>query len=1364
MTDFNDFRFDDVATRLPLVDITSFTPTNLGGGGARREPIQVNAPRAQRSIENKYGSYMRELQGQYDQRIINAMMAYDSDRVARGQSPLSEEQTRRALETAQTGEAQTPEGQRSLWNVPGNVISNIGDIVRSVPRIPAALVNEVTSVGDIGQSLEEASNPIAGIASAPIFRMLPGAYVAENLAKGEPGELLRNPVFTALDILPLANQAAKGTRLATTAREASEAVARGEAQVSAREASRLAKMERRPLNAVMTNKFDAEGNIVRNNFGEFIDEATESRMVRPLKQWFSQGERDVMYAVNAAGQRVHNIVSGVQKPAGQLDELSRDAFQLREKLIEMDPEIEGRLPQITEAMYRGKMDELSGTDLRAAEMYRDLMERVTEWSVRENYHVMFDGEVYDAKTGYKLKRMERQADDIDAVNTIRQRVISGDATPADVLGRLRDINRRPRRDPGVGQRTTADKLTDVDRAVVTNKMVNTSRQAAIRALKGAGYDIAYLQDDAGRMLKGDEFWSRVDDVVDGRVELPQRELMSYADILQVIRDNKGMFDGTSLAVLERGLVKGEWKVVSEALQSLRKQRGAPALNDPVFVDSVRQLRDNARFLEKTKGFSDEALDKARIRLNKQVAKEPPARFIPEVSRQAREQTKQFLIDNADEAMAEQIAAMADRGMWSRIPGFSEDEVRNLYRQQQREVAQTWRHMREQGFDPQFVHTVPVNRVNRVFYPAEGIIPRNASSVNKRMLDMTPGMEDFTIAASDQMIEYLTRREVETAIKHIMDLKGESEAALRERFYPLAQQRAARAPVKTVEGHLQDIMSERFRPFNPAEEGYNWGSPYLKQLDQERMWIPQSTYKNLKALADPKSIAGGLFDPLTKTFRIAVVGLSLRTQIYNIVGGAVAAELQRPGIMMRQAGRIREYLNAKRQGGLNSSPEWFDAELKEMIGTQKQTMLQLDDIQAGRVTEGVGNYLKGKKMRQWWDESQARKVEGRPIDKFKGKVTGLSEKLYDLNGLFDDMYRMATYYDEYDAAIKKGMTSEAAAQRAIGQTRKVLQDWMGMTPMERSVMKSLVPFYGFMSHAMRFVLSYPMDHPLRAEMITKLSLAEMEDMDAMPTRFMSNWFFGGVGPSGEQNALNLGPVNPFGDVANMMTISGFLGATNPAITTMFQMVGLDQGEAELYPSLRYDPETGRLAAKGANPVMTLLENTVPQSGLVTALLGMNDQFNETLQRDPASANRYLLSTLTVPILWRQYNKPQEQFKAEVARMETEQTVLNQALKTGDWTEALRYPSLRQYLAALDSMTDTELAAYQGGQVDPSALAQNALQGGPQQIPTTPALDDVVRARIEGSVLGAGGSGTLPGQLAPGLPAPGSTLANTSAGGI
>jgi hypothetical protein len=282
---------------------------------------------------------------------------------------------------------------------------------------------------------------------------------------------------------------------------------------------------------------------------------------------------------------------------------------------------------------------------------------------------------------------------------------------------------------------------------------------------------------------------------------------------------------------------------------------------------------------------------------------------------------------------------------------------------------------------------------------------------------------------------------------------------------------------------------------------------------------------------------------------------------------------------------------------------------------------------------------------------------------------------------------------------------------------------------------------------------------------------MEDMEGLPKRFLSSLFFGEQDEQGKQNAFNLAPLNPFGDVANMMTISGFLGATNPAISTAFQMVGLDQGTAELYPSLRYDPETGRLAAKAGNPLLALLDNTIPQSGLVTAMLGMNSQFNEQLRRDPAAANRFLLSSLTLPIVWREYSIPQEQFKAEVARHESAEKVKNEALKTGNWGEALRYPSLHAYLQTLDAIPPEQLSAFQRRSVeDTRTIADAALAGqGATGGPTTP-LDDQIAQVLRAQV------GQLSGQVPVGLQSAGvrgaqppavlagASLANTSSGGI
>lgn len=1384
------FSVQDIAPRLPVIDVRNVVnainplqPANSRGN----QPIMTNAPRAAKALENKYSSYMRELVEQYDPRIITAMTNYDKKRVSQGQNPLSEEQTRRALETAQTGEAQTAPAEKSLnpLSLPKNILSNMGDIIKALPRLPQAAVKEVTDLAKFGEHMDAAKNPIAGLASAPGLRLIPGSYVVENIASGTPGELLRNPLFTALDVLPIAGKLAKGSRVAKEATDVAGRVGRGEltigaadevaaggADITARDAATMRRIERRPIAGVINNMLDADGNVVRTATGEFIDQLTASRAIRPLNKWFSQGERNVSYAVSSAGQRVHNIVTGIQAPgttaaavlgdvaggangglgggATRADELGREAFSLREEIISSGVD-EMRIPEVTNRLTTGNMDGLSEVEITAFERYRDLQSRIGDWSVQQNYTALVDGEIYDKATGADLLKARGKARDAATVNSMRQRLLGGLQDMADgrsgavgSLGELRGLSRRGPREERLGSGTpaeqTAQRLIDSQTDAISQTEMFAARKLTLRGLEDAGYDLShfntYRTNKAGRqvarMKKGDEFWSAVDDVVEGRVELPMKYadgLMKLDEVMDVIAANKKGYKGTTLATLEAALKNQDWKTVSSALQSIKKQKGAEALSDPRFVESVRNIRENAKIMNTTRAFSDKKVASLQAAFDGKTARNAPARFGPEIGRRRdarmieRLQEEQFAIPADDALTAEKVVQLAQKGAWKEIPGF---DIK-MYNKLTRETTATWMDMKAQGFDPVFVHSVPTGRINRVLYPAQGIIPKDASSTKKRMIDMTPAAQDFTIAASDQMMEFISKREIETALKYIVDMKGESQAVLRERYYRAAERRAARSPVKDVEGHLQDLMTDNFRKFDVVEEGYNWGSPYLKKLADEQPWIPIGTYENLKSIADPGMIAGGMFDGLTKTFRIATVGLSIRTQIYNIIGGAISVELQSPGAMVRQGARVQQYM-ADVKAGIPSA--WFDDELKTMTGSQKQSMLQLDDVAAGKVTEGAVNYLKGKKFKQWWDQIQQHKIDsgrvGKPKD-FKGKIAGVTEKLYDFNGFFDDMYRMVSYYDELDRGVKKGMTRENASAAAIGQTRKVLQDWMGMTPMERGIMKSLVPFYGFVGHAVRFVLAYPLDHPLRAEIMTKLAMAELEDMEGMPTRFLSSVFFGEQDAKGNQTALNMAAMNPFGDVANMMTISGMLGATNPAISTALQMVGLDRGEAELYPSLRFDPETGRLSAQHGNPLMMLAENTIPQSALVGALLGINGEFNDALKRDPAAANRMLLSGMTLPILWRQYNIPQEQFKAEVARFDAQETVKNQALKSGDWTEALRYPSLAQYLGALDDLPDDQLSAFHPVTDDVlNNITSAALTGRPVGLPSITPLDDTVRS--------------------------------------
>jgi len=252
---------------------------------------------------------------------------------------------------------------------------------------------------------------------------------------------------------------------------------------------------------------------------------------------------------------------------------------------------------------------------------------------------------------------------------------------------------------------------------------------------------------------------------------------------------------------------------------------------------------------------------------------------------------------------------------------------------------------------------------------------------------------------------------------------------------------------------------------------------------------------------------------------------------------------------------------------------------------------------------------------------------------------------------------------------------------------------GIAPFERNMLKAIFPFYGFMNQAVRYVMRFPVDHPSRAEIVGAFGRTEAEDSKVLPSSFLSALFFGDTSSDGSRRALNTAPINPFGDVANMFTLAGFLSATNPVIGTALESVGLVRGEAELYPTLRYDPETGRLTAVHGNPLLKLVENTIPQTAVLTALLGVNAEFRDRLQRDPAAASRFLRSAAGLPILSRNWNIPAEIAKAETARGKSEDSARNEALRSGDWTQALRYPGLRDDYERLLAASPQELAQYQ-----------------------------------------------------------------------
>jgi hypothetical protein len=192
-------------TSLPQVSIQDYVPDVILQ--PKREPLTPNQPRAVSSLQNKYapGGLFDQLtqSGQYASHALEAMRAYDEDRAQRGQAPLTESQTLNALKAATDREQVTPEAKRGMLNLPKNLVGDMGDILRSIPQLPGALLHEVQSAVTSASPWPRPRTPSPVSPTPPSIRMLPRCIHRWDIAGGTPGELARHPLFTLLDVLPL---------------------------------------------------------------------------------------------------------------------------------------------------------------------------------------------------------------------------------------------------------------------------------------------------------------------------------------------------------------------------------------------------------------------------------------------------------------------------------------------------------------------------------------------------------------------------------------------------------------------------------------------------------------------------------------------------------------------------------------------------------------------------------------------------------------------------------------------------------------------------------------------------------------------------------------------------------------------------------------------------------------------------------------------------------------------------------------------------------------------------------------------------------------------------------------------------------
>jgi hypothetical protein len=1245
------------------------------------EPTYPNRPDTVRRFTNKYssGGPLSTFLSTLSPTTSTALRALDASYANVGRNPLTTTQTRLAATAADQNRAVTPEPDRGFF---GDLAHDATTIAGAIPRLPATLISEVRQVANLPAAMEEVrADPNANLASyanLPGLRLLPGSFVVGSFAPDQGGvdQLIDHPLMTALDVLPFASKAAKLTPTVRTAeRLAAEAAPVTRLSGSPTRTPPLTTLARNwrpggPVTQTVEKFGQPIETLAPNPVGAALDKVKTTLQTRTApgrfaaKAFGEQARATNRLANRTAADAYAGDLRGYSGADADLTTIAFDVVEnaraLRKEYADLGPE---RIAEVTEVARRGRAEEMAALAPREAEF----ISRLAEVRYRE-----------DAQLAVKSLR------DTLSRNTDYA------APPAQLLTDLRTM------------------LAD---AQLPGKTKRTLAQGYLTALDEAGYSttkLYKLAQDSKPAQVAEALTRRLPETVD---ELPTfTPSTAVTDAIATLRATP---HDPITRDLFTALRDGNDATARRALFTL--QRRTKSIPDISFEDLRAQFDRNRRF-NKTfsnvsrAGFTDGALGKARRLREATEARAVPARFQGAVQAQFDETVRATLAD-AD-LSAEQLSAAFD-ALETRaydMIGPAADLTLDIGKMKA-EAAASWRTLKAQGIDPVFVPNVSRGRAAALQSPRVLDHVPTLAQTKARLWDSGDTLNDMALAIEARGLEVLVQQGSRAFVEQITPMFGTTEALLRERFMPRAVRAHARNPSTSLEGHLRHFIDREYRFFDP--ESFISGRKPPGRPPANAIYLPRAVADNLDALRPRPSELGQLVSTPMKIFRTALLPLSLRWHVYNMVGGAVMlmARAENPVTVWRYLNRARALM---KEGGVEGLARRLDdpAEIAAARGAApggaiRQETEWFRDIKRSDdpnvLAARTRNVAAGRTLRRLFDT--------------------VVQKSYNANQFVDDLYRSMAYLEGSDRALTRGLSRAESIAKGVEAGRAIMQNWDTMTPLERSAMRFVFPFYSWTRHLLKYALTYPADHPWRMSIMSNMARAEMTDWNTgLPQRLRELLFIGDMDADGNQLGLSLSGMNPFRDVANYFTLAGFMAGegdistitsqVNPFISTALQAAGIDPstGAPDLYPTLEFDPLTGsmKVAQTGGPGWQQALGNFLPQSKVVTNLLGLNDEFNDLQRRNPQAAQRMIQSGLGIPVTSREVNVPQEIMKAEVIRYEALRDTINASRKAGDYGNiSSQYPGLAAFarrLEALDASKPGQRAVTMAGNEDPDRVAQ------------------------------------------------------------
>lgn len=974
---------------------------------------------------------------------------------------------------------------------------------------------------------------------------------------------------------------------------------------------------------------------------------TKTKPGRVLDAAFGKDVREAMSIVNTQQNLLKQDIAGNLPTDHPIAQLTRELTSLERNLGDYKVD-RSRLPVINSALTDnpGLRSTLSPEEMVVFDKLKNVSQQYRDFGLANEMFKQIDvngtPEVYDLPTAKKIMDIRAQRAQYAGLLELRNYI-----------------------DPTNPASATPDVLRQ--RIAESPNVKPVTLRAYRTALDSAGYDIRNL-DVANR----DAFLSTLPSV-------PDRPLRSLPELTQAIQGRVG--NDPTMVRLQDALKRGDMsQAVREARTvSRRKVFQAPEVGE--MIDELARHRDINNFLGKSQ-VTEKGLLKLAGKEQATIAKSPPPRLIPAIESEIQGKLKVAITDNPDFT---NLAKLIDEKNYDGLAGIVDvNKVSN-------EVAQTWQKLRDSlppDQQPVFIHRVAPSKLSEIKNPSVITRISEPSQVRARTLNAAPSVQDPVLALTHQGVEILDREHKISTANAIRSKFGRTlfgEDGIANEYMAEAERLAEANPAADVRGHLQRLISKDWTTYDP-ESIFGYQSPKIKAITgvggDNTVMIPKKIADALESLGARTPGAGvtRVLDPYMNVFRTSLLTLRPQWYVNNIFGGLAL-------LLGRTDPRVLGYFSQARDA-------LRTGELPTELGLGSGAVSVPQDIIAH-------NWVAGSKMRQLLESNPA----------YRG-FQNFSERMFKFNQLADDQFRAMAYLYGHDTNyakfLKKGDVPELAEQQAkeagIALTKKIMPDWTTLTPFERQIMRNLFPFYGWMRHIMQYTLSYPIDHPVRASMAEAFTRTELEDNHNLPDRYLGSFFLG-TDDKGMATLLNPGAANPFGDVANMFTLAGFVRNVNPLIATALRGIGVDPGTgtAEAFPNTAYDPYTGRVRPTGGGIFSNLAFSAIPQARALSDIFTRNNDYKKLLRTDPEAAARQLRAELGLPTFKQKIDYPAQVFRAELSRNTAVKAELQNALKLGLDAPA-DYPQLQPILDKLRSLPPDELKKYIPANAKPPSLVE------------------------------------------------------------